>query len=126
MSKEPYIDPLHKFTIEDWKRGEETESGQLLTKIADMVSKAVTPEPLTLEAMKAAIDKLNEKPVLPEDHPLCGVVEIKECVWMKGMEVIVISGDKAYCWPEGLAGKEVKVITIPEYKPEELKINWSF
>lgn len=86
----------------------------------------MNPAPLTFETIKAAIEKLNEKPVLPEGHPLCGVFEVKECAWMKGMEVIVVSGDKAYCWPDGLAGKEVKVIRIPEYKPEELKIDFSF
>lgn len=97
-----------------------------MSDFTDMINKTINPQPLTFETMKAAIDKLNEKPIFPDDHPLCGVFNVKECSWMKGMEVVVLCGDKAYCWPDGLAGKEVKVIRIPECKPEEPKINWSF
>lgn len=112
------IRPLHKFTIEDWGRGE-------AVGITDKIGNAMTSEPLTLETMMAAIEKLKDLDY--SNNPTCFAdYKVKECAWMKGMEVVVISGDKAYCWPDGLAGKEVKVIKIPEYKPEELKIDWSF
>lgn len=94
--------------------------------MTNLISNAINPQPLTLDTMIAAIDKLKVPPQEQEENTLCGMFIVKRRTWMKGMEVIVICGDKAYCWPEGLAGKEVKVIRIPEYKPEELMIDWSF
>lgn len=121
-SGQPYIDPLHRFTADDWKAGEASESGQAIT---DIISKGVGPEPLTLETMIAAIEKVKDLDY--SNNPTCfGGFKVQECAWMKGMEVVVLSGDNAYCWPDGLAGKEVKVIRIPEYRPDELKIDWSF
>lgn len=97
-----------------------------MSNITEMIGSVPCPKPMTIETIKAAIDKLNEKPQLPEDNPLCGVFEVKECAWMKGMEVIVLSGDKAYCWPGGLAGKEVKVIRLPDTPTPELSFKWDF
>ncbi len=118
---QPYIDPLHKFTIEDWKKGEETKSGQA---IVDIANNATTPA-LTLETMMAAINNLKDLDY--SNNPECFKgFKVQECAWMKGMEVVVLCGDKAYCWPESLASKEIKVIRIPEFEPQEMKVVWSF
>jgi hypothetical protein len=75
--------------------------------------------------MMVAIDKLKDLDY--SNNPECFKdFKVQECAWMRGMKVIVLCGDKAYCWPEALAGKEVKVIRLPEFNPEELKVVWSF
>lgn len=86
----------------------------------------MTTAPITFETIMAAIDKLNEKPVFPEGHPLCGVAEVKECPALKGAETIVISGDTAYYWPDVLELKEVKVLRLPELPKPELNFSWDF
>lgn len=116
---EPYIDPLYKFTIADWERGEKA------TSIAEVVTEDMNPEPMTLETMMAAIDKLKDLDY--SNNISCfGDYKVQECAWMKGMEVVVIYGDKAYCWPNGIVGKEVKVIRIPEPPKPELSFKWEF
>lgn len=82
--------------------------------------------PLTPETMMAAIDKLNDKPVLPEDHPMHGVFVAKECAALKGSEVVVISDGKAYYWPDVFDAEKVKVIKLPDSPRPELRFKWDF
>lgn len=119
---EPFIDPLHKFTADDWEVGEETESGQAIT---DIISKAAHTEPLTIETMMAAIEKL-KYPDYSNNASCFDNYKVQECAWMKGMEVVVLCGDKAYCWPDSIVGKSVKVIWLPELEPITPELNWEF
>jgi hypothetical protein len=116
---QPYIDPLHKFTIEDWKRAEEAAG------IADIISTPAT-EALTLETMMAAIEKLGNERDYSSNIACFGDYRVQKCEWMKGMDVVVLCGDKAYCWPDGIGGKEVKVIRLPEPPKTELSFKWDF
>lgn len=79
----------------------------------DQINDIAFPK-LTFESLKAAIDKLREKPQFPENHPLFGIIQVKENAMLKGTETIIVSGDKAYYWPDILESKEVKVLKIPE------------
>ena len=90
--------------------------------LSEIISKAADAIPLTIETMMAAIEKLNERPsIFPQEHPFHGVIEIKECAWLKGTETVVLSGDKALYWPDVFDLKEYKVLKVP---PIQLPSIW--
>lgn len=97
-----------------------------MTNISDMIAEAVNTQPITFESLKYAIDKLNEKPTLPNDHTFCGVAEVKKCPALKGSETVVISGDKAYYWPDIFNLERVKVVKLPELPEPKLRFEWDF
>jgi hypothetical protein len=41
-------------------------------------------------------------------------IELVECAAMKGMQTVILCGNKVHCWPDTLKNGEVTVITIPE------------
>lgn len=89
-----------------------------MNDFTDMVGATINPTPITFESIKAAIDKLREKPQLPEGNPLFGIIEIKENAMLKGTETIVVSGDKAYFWPDIFDSEKVNILKIPEHNIE--------
>jgi hypothetical protein len=98
-----------------------------MTHIADIVSKAANTTPITLEAMMAAIDKLNERPsIFPEGHPFHGVFEVKECAALKGSQVVIIKGDTMHYWPDAFEANEVKILRLPPLPDTKPLINFSW